>query len=253
MFFPRLRRQAKWVFVFLAVIFAGGFIFFGVGTGSSGLGDFFQGNFSIFGGDNTIGPSVSEARDKIEKNPRDARAWRDLSRALRTEGRDAEAIAALERYTRLRPRDTAALSELAGARYTRANELFEAARNAQIQAQINSPASPLGFPIQGELGQALSDDPITQIYTQRASAAYDRMTTAYQETVAAYKRLVAADPTDATAHIFLGETAQQVGDTKTALAAYKRFLKLAPEDANAALVRQRIQALQLAPAPTAPR
>src|SRR5216110_1456005 len=39
MFFPRLRRQAKWVFVLLVFVFAGGFVFFGVGSGSTGLGD----------------------------------------------------------------------------------------------------------------------------------------------------------------------------------------------------------------------
>jgi tetratricopeptide (TPR) repeat protein len=44
LFFPRLRRQAKWVFLLLAIVFAGGFVFFGVGSGSSGLGDLFQGN-----------------------------------------------------------------------------------------------------------------------------------------------------------------------------------------------------------------
>ena len=49
MFFPRLRRQAKWVFVFLAFVFAAGFVFFGVGSGSTGLGDLLRGNFNIFG------------------------------------------------------------------------------------------------------------------------------------------------------------------------------------------------------------
>ena len=32
MFFPRLRRQAKWVFLFLALVFALGFVGFGVGV-----------------------------------------------------------------------------------------------------------------------------------------------------------------------------------------------------------------------------
>ena len=44
MFFPRLRRRAKWVFLFLALSFGLGFVVFGVGTGISGtsLGDIFQ-------------------------------------------------------------------------------------------------------------------------------------------------------------------------------------------------------------------
>ena len=42
MFFPKLRRRAKWVFLVLAVFFGGGFLIFGVGTGAgSGIGDYF--------------------------------------------------------------------------------------------------------------------------------------------------------------------------------------------------------------------
>ena len=39
MFFPRLRRHAKWMFVFLAVALGGGFVLFGVGAGGTGVGD----------------------------------------------------------------------------------------------------------------------------------------------------------------------------------------------------------------------
>ena len=38
MFFPRLRRHAKWMFVFLAVALGGGFVLFGVGAGGTGVG-----------------------------------------------------------------------------------------------------------------------------------------------------------------------------------------------------------------------
>ena len=51
MFFPRLRRQAKWVFVLLALVFAFGFVAFGVGSGSTGISDILRGNF--FGGGGT--------------------------------------------------------------------------------------------------------------------------------------------------------------------------------------------------------
>src|SRR4051794_41238756 len=49
MFFPRLRRQAKWVFVLLVFVFAGGFVFFGVGSGSTRLGGLLRGKFNVFG------------------------------------------------------------------------------------------------------------------------------------------------------------------------------------------------------------
>src|ERR687886_137900 len=71
MFFPRLRAQAKWVFVFLAAVFALGFVFFGVGSGSTGLGDILRGNFNIFGSSSGTSTSsaVKKALKRTEKNP----------------------------------------------------------------------------------------------------------------------------------------------------------------------------------------
>ena len=42
MFFPRLRRHAKWMFVLLALVFGLGFVVFGVGAGGTGIGDIFR-------------------------------------------------------------------------------------------------------------------------------------------------------------------------------------------------------------------
>src|SRR2546429_7909249 len=73
MFFPRLRRQAKWVFLLLAVIFAGGFVFFGVGSGSTGLGDLLRGNFNIFGSNSRSAhnPPGKSAPQKTQTHPQD--------------------------------------------------------------------------------------------------------------------------------------------------------------------------------------
>ena len=65
MFFPRLRRHAKWMFVLLALIFGLGFVLFGVGAGGVGVGDIFRDS----GG--TAGQSVSDAREKTEESPKD--------------------------------------------------------------------------------------------------------------------------------------------------------------------------------------
>src|SRR3970282_1228943 len=77
MFFPRLRRHAKWVFLFLAVAFGLGFIGFGVGAGGVGIGDVFRGQ----GGGSGI-PSVSDAQKRVNENPKDAKAFRDLATAF---------------------------------------------------------------------------------------------------------------------------------------------------------------------------
>src|SRR5262245_60279202 len=79
MFFPKLRRQAKWVFVLLALAFAVGFVF-GVGSGGGlGLNDILQGS----GG--TSGPSVSDAQKKIQKG--DLVAYKELADAYRQDGK----------------------------------------------------------------------------------------------------------------------------------------------------------------------
>src|SRR5215213_10107789 len=71
MFFPMLRRQARWVFVLLAMIFAGSFIFLGVGSGSTGLGDILNGWLNRTG---SSGPSASKLEQETRERPRDATA-----------------------------------------------------------------------------------------------------------------------------------------------------------------------------------
>src|SRR5262245_23012202 len=98
LFFNRLRKRAKWVFIFLA----GGFVLFGVGSSNvSGLSDIFNG---IRGGGSGQ-PSISKAEKATQKNPRSAKAWRDLATAYDTKGDAASAISAWTTYATLRPKD----------------------------------------------------------------------------------------------------------------------------------------------------
>src|SRR4249919_2385543 len=108
MFFPRLRRHAKWVFLFLAVAFALGFVGFGVGAGGVGFGDILKGSSS------SGIPSISDAQKRVDENPKDANAFRDLATAYQAQSKTPDAIEALESYVSLRPKDTDALRELAG-------------------------------------------------------------------------------------------------------------------------------------------
>src|SRR5262245_66302678 len=88
MFFPKLRSQAKWVFVFLALAFAVGFVGFGVGSGGSGLDQL----WSNVGGGGSSGPSVSDAQKKIQKG--DLTAYKELADAYRAAGDLDRAITA---------------------------------------------------------------------------------------------------------------------------------------------------------------
>ena len=81
LFFARLRRHAKWVFVFLALVFALSFVLFGVGSGSTGMGDSLSNFFGDIFQRSAGGSDVGSLEKKTEKNPKDAKAWADLATA----------------------------------------------------------------------------------------------------------------------------------------------------------------------------
>ena len=60
------------MFIFLVVVFAGGFVFFGVGSGSTGIGDLLRGNLGIFGNSKSSAntPSINAALKKLAKEHR---------------------------------------------------------------------------------------------------------------------------------------------------------------------------------------
>src|SRR3990172_8081453 len=100
LFFSRLRRQAKWVFVLLALVFGLGFVVFGVGSDiGGGLGDLFRDGG---GGGNT--PSIEKALKQTRARPKDPAAWRALAQAYEVAQQDDQAIEAWTRFTDLRPK-----------------------------------------------------------------------------------------------------------------------------------------------------
>ena len=241
MFFPRLRRHAKWMFVLLALVFGLGFVVFGVGAGGTGIGDIFRGS----GG--TSAQSVSDARSETEDRPKDPQAWRDLATALETEGQTEEAIVALNTAIDLDAKDGNALRELAGLHLTRATERQQDAQLVQIRAAFIAPAQ--GFPsLIAPAGQSVVSDPITNavnaVASQRINGALQDAQKEATLAVDAYKRLVALQPQDPNVQLELAQAAQQVGDATTAIAAYERFLKLAPDDPSAGVVRQQLKQLR---------
>jgi cytochrome c-type biogenesis protein CcmH/NrfG len=253
MFFMRLRRSTKPVFIFLALVFALSFVFLGVGSGSSGIGDLLRGNFHIFGGGSSSSTSVSGAQKRIQKNPKDAAAYHDLARAYETKGDTAKAIDALNTYTRLRPKDTSAVTELAGQYLSQADVARQQAIAAQSSLTTASLFTP--YPVAGKLGTALGQNPITEASTSDAqtafTTAYQKMQTSYSAAAGAYKRLARRTPNDPTVQLQLASTAESANDAKTAITAYKRFLRLAPDDPSAPSVKQHLKQLEssLKPAP----
>ena len=247
MFFPRLRRQAKWVFLLLAVIFAGGFVFFGVGSGSTGLGDLLRGNFNIFGSNSssTNSSAVKSALKKTQAHPKDPNAWNDLASAYQTDGKLTEANAALEHVLKLKPNDIGALQRVAGFYETKAQNKEAEAQNLQAQAPL-SLAGVLGVSSASPIGQALSNDPTSQQLTQKAQAAFTEANTAIQKDTDLYKRIAKLQPNDVNTQFHYAQLADITGDTAAALKAYKQVVKLAPTDPSAQQAKQRIAVLSLA-------
>ena len=241
MFFPRLRKQAKWVFVFLALVFGLGFVGFGVGAGGVGVGDIFRGS----GGGEV--ESVSDAREKTEERPRDPQAWRDLATALETEGENAQAIAALETAVELDAADAGALRQLAGLHLALASERQQEGQLAQIAAAYRAPSQSFSGLV-GSSGQPVLDDPIGSAVSGslsgRVSAAYQAAAAETTKAVNAYKRIATLEPNDPNVQLELAQAAQQGGDSVTAIEAYQRFLKLAPDDPSAPIVREQLEQLR---------
>jgi len=244
MFFPRLRRHAKWMFVLLALVFGFGFVLFGVGAGGVGLGDLLRDN----GGTSSGSRSVNSAREATQENPKDAQAWRDLATALQQDNQTEQSVIALERYTELKPQDTDALRELAGLYIAQANQQQIRAQAAQNQAIVLGGGTLFANPLKLGGGQTLGTPPISQAVqeqaTKNANEALQQAQTSVSSALDTYQRLATADPNDPSIQLELAQTAQSLGNIPVAITAYKRFLKLAPDDPSAQLVRQQIKQLQ---------
>ena len=242
MFFPRLRRHAKWMFLFLALVFALGFVGFGVGAGGIGFGDVIR---DAAGGGGT--PSVSDAEKRTLENPKDAQAFRDLATAQQAAGNTDGAIEALQSFTQLKPKNTDALRELAALYLQKSSAAQERAQIYQTRAAYLAPGTIRDSVYQ--LGSTpLDPDPITSAvsssYEQLISSASSEIQTASAQAVDMYRRIAALQPTDPTVQLELAQAAQNANDVATMTAAYKAFLKLAPNDPTAPEVRRILKQLE---------
>lgn len=228
-------------------MFAGGFLFFGVGTGNSGLGDIFTGGGILGGGS----PSISELREKVTENPRDADSYLKLARALRADERLEEAIDPLERYTQLRPKDAGAHQELANLYLERARRFFDEL-NAINNELSSLPGSGFGVTPGSFLAKEQEKDPFYKTLLSDLSARRNeligQLNTALSARASSYGRAVNAMPQNDTSlpgTIFAwARAAEDAQDFKTALTAYRRYLRLAPDSGLAPDARRAIERLQ---------
>jgi tetratricopeptide (TPR) repeat protein len=243
MFFPRLRRQAKWVFVFLALTFGIGFTAFGVGSGAgSGLTDLFKNAGSSSGG-----PSVGDALSKIKKG--DVTAYKELAQAYRTQNKQDEAIAAGEKYVTARPKDHEFARALASDYEGKATRLRDEATAVQADLTAKTGGSTFALPQNSLLGRAIGTGRIDQELTTAANATltkdYSGIQSAYTRATQLYQSVAATQPDDVLLQLLLAQSAYQSQNVVVAVKAYARVIKLAPQSQEAAQAAQQIQFLKL--------
>jgi tetratricopeptide (TPR) repeat protein len=249
MFFPRLRNQAKWAFVFLILVFAGGFVFLGVGSGGLDLGQLLR---DAFGNKGPATGSVSKAQEDVREHPRDPAAYRQLANVLEKKGRLDEAITAWSNFTALRPKDVTALRHLGDLQLGQADRYLREAQLAFFAQQEANAGQTFG-PASGKLGQALGQDPISSAVSSKLSTQYQEASSKYEtvatQAVGTYQRIVKLRPDDQQALFSLAQAADTLQKTGVAIKAYKRLLEFDLDAATKAQIRERIKTLKASAQP----
>jgi tetratricopeptide (TPR) repeat protein len=241
-----MRRQTKWVFAFLAVVFAGSFVFLGVGSGGSALTDFLNGNIHLFG--SSSGPSVKSLEHKVAKDPTNAAVRLQLAQLLSKNNQFDQSIAQYNAYLKLKPRDESAMNEL-GTVY--GNKV------TALQNEIQSPPTPplsmvdsitpapsntvLGTALATLVPQAMSASALQQGESAQIQKQLDKV---IQQHVGVYKRIAALTPKDSTAFLGAAEAAGKDGDTALQISLYKQFLTKFPSDPLVPDIKKQITKLQ---------
>jgi tetratricopeptide (TPR) repeat protein len=246
LFFGRLRRNAKWVFAFLAVVFAGSFVFLGVGSGGSALTDFLNGNIHLFGSGG--GPSVESVQKKVAKDPTDPKLRLQLAQLLAKDARYDESIAQYDRYLNMKPRNQTALQELAN---------VYAGKVQALKSEVQSPPTPplaalanvKAVPSETHLGTALDAIAptafnITSLQQGETALLQKDLDNEIKKHVGVYERLATLQPGDSSAFLAAADAANKDGDTALQISLYQKFLTKYPGDPLAPDIKRQIKALK---------
>jgi tetratricopeptide (TPR) repeat protein len=253
LFFTRLRKTQKPIFIFLALVFGLGFVFFGVGSGSTGIADAL-GNFtSIFGGGSKTSSGLSKAKDRAKKHPNDPAALKALADAYRTDGKDAASTRTLERYVKLRPRDADALLQIGSYYGNQGATIGGQWQDARAGASSQSPLfQPGGLTPTGQLGQALTTDPVGQALNQQVEQLRKGSLAAFKKAENAFRSYAALRKSDQFAQLQVADSARDAYilggakiDRDVALLYYQRAIKLGPKTPEAKRAKQAIAFLSL--------
>ena len=245
LFFSRLRRHAKIVYVLLALVFVFSFVLLGVGSGSNGISDALQ---SFFGSNtgSSLGSQISDKQKAVARSPKDVNLYLDLAGLYQSDNQEANALATLRKARQVAPQNLDVIDRIGsiyGAQAGRAGDNYRAVFAVYSQNVTNAP----GLDTSSPLGQALTSDPYTQGLQTQLNDAYTKVTTAYRKVAGVYQQAaqVAKGTSDEpNALLQWASAAQSANDVTTAITAYQQFLKVSPDNANAPAVRQTLAQLQ---------
>ena len=242
LFFTRLRRRQKWVYLGLAIVFAATFAGVGVGSGNNGgLDQLYSG---LFG---NSGNPVSKAQAEINKDPKNPKGYRDLALAYETKSDTPSAISALQNYLKLKTKDAAAWAELGGLETTQAQGYATQYQQASSAAQSSDPSQ--AFQPSGTLSQALGSNPLAQPASQASNQTitlYQQAIGAYGAALNAYQKAAKLQPKNAQALSNVATAAANAGQYQVAIDSWNGFLKLDPHSPQRAQIESLLKQLEKA-------
>ena len=253
----RMRKNGKWVFLALAVVFGITFVFAGVGTSGPSLVD-------LIGQNNDSSPTttaadssaVQKAEAATKASPEDPQVWLDLAQAEVAAGQLDKVPAAAEQAATLAPKDATVQAAIADVYLAQAAAALQKAQTMYAEAQgggtVNGRSA---VPQQVIPGQSSGATPFQTAQESIASAKFSDVSAkvsplqteasdAYKAAVEAQTIVTELNADDPAAWFRLGQIATAANDTTGAIAAYERFVKLAPDDPLTSKVKDEIKRLQ---------
>ena len=253
----RMRKNGKWVFLALAVVFGITFVFAGVGTSGPSLVD-------LIGQNNDSSPTttaadssaVQKAEAATKASPADPQVWIDLAQAEVAAGQLDKVPAAAEQAATLAPKDATVQAAIADVYLAQAAAALQKAQTMYAEAQgggtVNGRSA---VPQQVIPGQSSGATPFQTAQESIASAKFSDVSAkvsplqteasdAYKAAVEAQTIVTELNADDPAAWFRLGQIATAANDTTGAIAAYERFVKLAPDDPLTSKVKDEIKRLQ---------
>ncbi|MCX6392010.1 MAG: tetratricopeptide repeat protein [Actinobacteria bacterium] len=253
----RMRKNGKWVFLALAVVFGITFVFAGVGTSGPSLVD-------LIGQNNDSSPTttaadssaVQKAEAATKASPEDPQVWLDLAQAEVAAGQLDKVPAAAEQAATLAPKDATVQAAIADVYLAQAAAALQKAQTMYAEAQgggtVNGRSA---VPQQVIPGQSSGATPFQTAQESIASAKFSDVSAkvsplqteasdAYKAAVEAQTIVTEINADDPAAWFRLGQIATAANDTTGAIAAYERFVKLAPDDPLTSKVKDEIKRLQ---------